>query len=366
MILGIAGTAKNTGKTTTTNAILDQAHKANLRVGLTSIGYDGEDIDHVTDLPKPRVNLEAGNLVAIAAGCLKGTKAKVRVLEETEISTPLGKIIIGQIDEGGRVVVAGPNKAKDLRIVLERLKSYGADLILVDGALNRLAPMVVTEGLILATGASRTPDIAQLAAETGAIGRILNLPITPLREMVHDRGGITLLRRVSRPSGGTGGGEQGEPERIQAESLPSGSLLLPAAVDALLEKVTAETIGLFVPGVIEAEALQRLVEGCLAKRMRGELILLDPIKLLVGGSPLLVEEMRRRLAGGGMELTVCTRLPLRLITVNPFYPRYRVQYRNYQPDYVDAEKLQAAIREVVTGRVVNVVTEGLKLEWLRE
>lgn len=356
MILGIAGTAKNTGKTTTTNAILDQAHKANLRVGLTSIGYDGEDIDHVTDLPKPRVFLEAGNLVAIAEGCLKGTKAAVTVLEVTEIRTPLGKIIIGQVEVSGRVVVAGPNKAKDLRVILERLQVHGADLILVDGALNRLAPMVVTDGLILATGASRTPDIGQLAAETGAIYRILSLPISPFGEWVAENEGITLLQSASSSHDGSS---------VEMEQLAYGSLLLPGLVDTLMERVTAHTVGLYVPGVIEAEALKRLTHALLERGVRGELILHDPIKLLVGGDPLLVEEVQQQLAEGGITLTVCSRLPLRLITINPFYPRYRVQYRNYQPDYVDAEELQGAIQAKVPGRVVNVVKEGMQLEWLQ-
>jgi hypothetical protein len=71
------------------------------------------------------------------------------------------------------------------------------------------------------------------------------------------------------------------------------------------------------------------------------------------------------LAAGGIELKVCASLPLQLITINPFYPRYRVQYRNYQPDYVDADELQQAIQAEVPGRVVNVVKEGIQLEWLQ-
>ncbi|MBU4562316.1 hypothetical protein KKB17_02785, partial [bacterium] len=54
-VLGILGTAKNTGKTTTTSALLEIANNKNLSVGITSIGYDGEDIDNITGLPKPRI-----------------------------------------------------------------------------------------------------------------------------------------------------------------------------------------------------------------------------------------------------------------------------------------------------------------------
>ncbi|MBA7549071.1 hypothetical protein ES705_41544 [subsurface metagenome] len=54
-VLGILGTAKNTGKTTTTSTLLKIANNRNLSVGITSIGYDGEDVDNITGLPKPRI-----------------------------------------------------------------------------------------------------------------------------------------------------------------------------------------------------------------------------------------------------------------------------------------------------------------------
>lgn len=345
MILGIAGTAKNTGKTTTTNAIIEQAHQVNLRVGLTSIGYDGEDIDHVTDLPKPRVFLDKGDVVAIADGCLKGSKAEIRVLEVTPIRTPLGKVIIGEVVAKGRVVIAGPNKAKDLRVIIERLRAHGIEFILVDGALNRLAPMVVTDGLILATGASRTPEIGRLAEETGAIYKVLHLPISEMAERLRAEEGIVL-------------------GSVNLERLTFGSILLPGLVDQVMEKWQPSMSLLYVPGVIEENAMRQLVDELLARGVQGELVFHDPIKLLVGGNPLFVEEMYHKLAAGGIRMTVCTRLPLRLITINPFYPRYRVQYRNYQPDYVDAEELQSAIQRQVDVRVVNVMKEGIDLEWI--
>ena len=46
--IGILGTAKNTGKTTTFNFLLEWSNLKSIRVGLTSIGYDGEDIDNIT------------------------------------------------------------------------------------------------------------------------------------------------------------------------------------------------------------------------------------------------------------------------------------------------------------------------------
>ena len=354
MILGIAGTAKNTGKTTTTNEILKEAARANLRVGLTSIGYDGEDIDHVTDLPKPRVYLEGGSLLAVAEGCLKGTKAEVRVLEETSIRTPLGKILVLEVVSGGRVVVAGPNKAKDLREITRILKKHGARLILVDGALNRLAPMIVTEGLILATGASRTPEIDQLAQETQAIATVLNLPLAAWAEEVMEAEEILV-----------------KTESGQFYPFTAGSLLLPRLVDSFLELLLScehagqKIVSVYVPGVIEEQALARLSDVLIERQIK-ELVLHDPIKPLVGVNPLTLRGVLDRLISSDIEVRVATRLPLRMITVNPFYPRYRVQYRNYQPDFVDAARLKSAIQAQVEVRVVDVVQDGFELKWIME
>ena len=114
-IIGTAGTAKNTGKTTTNIAILRELFKTDISIGLTSIGYDGEDIDNITGLPKPRLLLKEGTIVATSEKCLHGSTAQFDVIKSTNISTPLGKIIIAQVIKKGLVIIAGPNKSTELR-----------------------------------------------------------------------------------------------------------------------------------------------------------------------------------------------------------------------------------------------------------
>jgi dethiobiotin synthetase len=158
-IIGIAGTAKNTGKTTASIAILQELFKTNISIGLTSIGYDGEDIDNITGLPKPSLFLKKGTTVATSEKCISGCTAQLDIIKTTNISTPLGKIIIAQVVKEGLVVIAGPNKSIELRCVLGLIRQMNCKLIIVDGALNRLAPMIETNGIILATGAARNTDI---------------------------------------------------------------------------------------------------------------------------------------------------------------------------------------------------------------
>ena len=62
--LAIAGTAKNAGKTTALNYLIDRFAQAGERIGVSSIGRDGEAVDQITNRPKPRIRPPVGALVA--------------------------------------------------------------------------------------------------------------------------------------------------------------------------------------------------------------------------------------------------------------------------------------------------------------
>ncbi|HHY13453.1 MAG TPA: hypothetical protein GX526_02250, partial [Thermoanaerobacterales bacterium] len=174
-IVGIAGTAKNTGKTSVVSNLLIKGKENNIKIGLTSIGYDGESTDNITGLPKPRLIVSNGTIVAIAEKCLTNTTAELKIIKKTNFVTPLGRVVIGIIKKEGLVVLAGPNKTRDLKAVISQMKELGSELIIVDGALNRLAPMSVVENIVLATGAAKNRDLNQLAIETLCLFQIFEL-----------------------------------------------------------------------------------------------------------------------------------------------------------------------------------------------
>ena len=64
-VLSIVGMAKNAGKTTALNYILEEAMDEGMLLGVTSTGRDGESSDLVTGTEKPRVFLDAGTLVSV-------------------------------------------------------------------------------------------------------------------------------------------------------------------------------------------------------------------------------------------------------------------------------------------------------------
>lgn len=329
-ILGIAGTAKNTGKTTATMAIMERVFKEGIKLGLTSIGYDGETLDNVTGLPKPRIRIEKGNIVAIADKCIEASTAEIEVLQVTNVRSALGTIIIGEVKTSGLVVIAGPNKSSEVRIINEYLLKQGCDLIIVDGAINRIAPMVETEGLLLATGASRTPDIKQLAEETSALSEILNIPLW---------------------------------QDEKKETLTASSLLSDSMVKDLLDQIRPETEEIFMTGVIGVNSFQSLLEmgrNCLKDKT---LVLTDPIKLVVAGDPDRVYETVINLEKNGTPVRVKKNIDLLAITINPFYPKYRFVSNDYQPSYVDKKELKGALSSKCNVPIVNVVEEGIDKLW---
>lgn len=63
--LSIVGMAKNAGKTTALNYLIEEAIDEGILLGVTSTGRDGESQDLVTGTEKPRVYLDQDMLVAV-------------------------------------------------------------------------------------------------------------------------------------------------------------------------------------------------------------------------------------------------------------------------------------------------------------
>lgn len=319
LVLGIAGTAKNTGKTTTTVAILNHYTQ---RLALTSIGYDGESQDNVTRLPKPRLKVPAGALIVTAESCLEAGSARIELLEKTDVTTPLGRLVLGRVWKEGLAVLAGPNNEGALRRFISRLEQIGADLLLVDGALGRLAPMAAADGLVLATGAARTRDLLRLAEETAAIAATLSLPAA---------------------------------ENPLEPILKLGSLLVEKQGEEYASLASAQGSVEF-NGVADVKALEVFLD-----KVDGQpdLIFRDPVKLLLSRDSVETAAVLEAYAqAGGARVMVRRPLPLKAITVNPFFPKFNEANCQYTPGYVDADDIYRTIAGAVSIPVVDVVRQG--------
>lgn len=167
-IISVIGMSKNAGKTVALNELLYQAAGRNMAVGLTSIGRDGEKQDIVTCTEKPLIYVMEGTYIATAESLFNCSEAKLEILEITDFSTSIGRIIIAKAISPGYVQIAGPCSNKDIRTVAEKMLLYGAELSIVDGALDRVssASPTITEATILSTGAVLSRDMNKVVEQT--------------------------------------------------------------------------------------------------------------------------------------------------------------------------------------------------------
>ena len=175
--IGIVGLAKNTGKTTTLNYIIEN-YKSQ-KIGLTSIGLDGESFDQITYLPKPKIYIYEHMVVATARSLLNDVKFTYRILEETNLQTALGPIVVIEAVTEGYIVLAGPTTNKELNKVINLIKKY-VSVVLIDGAFNRMtfASVESMDAIILATGASISSDMNLTITKTKQVVSSFMLPKT--------------------------------------------------------------------------------------------------------------------------------------------------------------------------------------------
>ncbi len=298
--LAVVGMAKNAGKTVTINYLLAQAAIHGIRTGLTSTGLDGETTDSLYLLPKPEITLSAGSLLATARGSLSQGSARLELLRGTRLVNPLGEIVIARVRREGTVEVSGPETCSDLAKVIS-LMSGEVDLVLVDGALDRVAASApsVTGGAVLATGAVVAGNVEGVVRETVYQARLLMLP--PCRSLNVDEKNLI---------------EQGGIAVSSADGLEI--LPLETAVDGPLEILDYLTpqCKLLLGGAFTDELAQLLLG---ASRRLGELsvVVRDGTRVFVGS------RLWQQLERSSVDVLVMEAINLMAVAVNPVDVRGR-------------------------------------------
>ena len=173
------GMCKNAGKTTALNSLIRaQAARGSGTLGLTSIGRDGEGRDLVTGTDKPPIWLYEGMLAATARELLPLCDVSREILSSTGLYTSLGEVILFRAKSDGFVQLAGPAIVEQLGPLRALFSAFGADCVLIDGALSRFSPLAgVTDGVcVLSTGASLDRDREKVVAETAFAAELIGLP----------------------------------------------------------------------------------------------------------------------------------------------------------------------------------------------
>jgi hypothetical protein len=305
--LALVGLAKNTGKTETLAALLRELEAEGRRVGVTSVGRDGEERDVIDRrIEKPRVRLTAGSLVATTDGLLGASGIPHELLEETGVRTPLGRVLIARLRGPGAIEVAGPSAAEEVRAVSDAMLGHGAEQVLIDGAIDRRAASspAVADVLVMSTGAVLSEDIGEVVARTKDAVDLVRLPA--LEEGPEADRAIALAARFA---------------------LTSDARQIARLLDA-----NPSARWLVVHGALPDSFLRGLLR---ARRGRGRQLVVvaaDATKVfLADRGP---EWYRRQ----GLEIQVQKRIDLRAITVNPVAP---------QSHRFDSERLRALIEAAV-------------------
>ncbi|WP_456291180.1 lysine 5,6-aminomutase reactivase subunit KamB [Porphyromonas gingivalis] len=176
--ISIFGMEKNTGKTETLNYIIRRLDAYRHRVALTSIGIDGEKSDQVTQTAKPEIVVPKGMIFVTSELHFLKKELIAEIIDVSEDRTALGRLITACSLEPGKILLSGPSTTGGLRKMITTLSNSGVQTTIVDGALSRkcLASPVVTDAMVLATGAALSINIPQLVRKTAAVYRLISLP----------------------------------------------------------------------------------------------------------------------------------------------------------------------------------------------
>lgn len=176
--VAIVGTYKNAGKTVALNEFINASGYRNKRIGITSIGRDGERRDIVTDTEKPPIYVTEGTFIATAEGCLARFDTPYEIIDVTPFQTAIGRVVICSAKEDGYVEIAGPDSNKEIKHVCDFMLELGAEVVFIDGALNRKtqASPAVADGVILSTGAVLSRSLDAVIDKTRHTASMLTLP----------------------------------------------------------------------------------------------------------------------------------------------------------------------------------------------
>jgi hypothetical protein len=180
-IITMMGMAKNTGKTVALNKIINGLFLTGKNFAVTSIGFDGEDNDSINYLiEKPKIFIPEGNFIASTDTLLKQDIKKIKIIAETDFSTPLGNVQVAKVMENGEFKIAGPSTVNGMLKLIDSFKKLKVDKILIDGAINRraMSSPLLCDGFILSTGAVLNYQIDEVVKETKNMVKLISIPVS--------------------------------------------------------------------------------------------------------------------------------------------------------------------------------------------
>ncbi|MFX1379000.1 MAG: hypothetical protein ACFFA4_07875 [Promethearchaeota archaeon] len=314
-VVSIIGLAKNVSKTTTLNYIIKNLK--DYKLGLTSIGRDGEKYDVITQLPKPRIYIKKGTIVATARQSYESSEVEMELLKTTEFTTPLGEVLILKALSDGLVELAGPSTNTTLKKLCLELLDLGCDLILIDGAFDRrsYATPIISDASILSTGASVSENMQNVINLTVHTINLLNLPSEKNKEIIEIAYDIIKKAKV------------GVIDNQNSIKL----LHVPTPLDAakeISENLEENSTYVIINGAITNKLLENLMK--LTEKYKGVTFLVeDSTKIFL--SKTIMEKFQKK---GGI-IKVLHPIKVIAVTINPTSP---LGYQFEKSDFINLMK----------------------------
>ena len=290
--VSIIGMSKNAGKTTVLNKLITECYEEGIRVGITSIGRDGEDVDIVTGTDKPRIYVTKGTLIATAADLLKKSDITKEIMMVTGINTPMGEVVFVRARSDGYVQIGGSSIGSQIVKLLEGFTKLGADKVFIDGAISRktLSNPIICDCAILCTGASLNKDMHRVVSETVFAAQLLMSPV------LDEKSVLELIKKLPEDLG----------KVIAIE--PDGSFF-PLNLDE--PKLAGGPVShIYIRGALSERFTERLIMSNIP--LRGVSIIVED-----GSKLLITERTFERLCRSGARAAVIRPVKLIAITLNP-------------------------------------------------
>lgn len=317
--LSVIGLAKNTGKTVTFNTLITECLSSGLRPGLVSFGRDGESIDAITLLEKPRIHVPPDTLFVTAERFINPYVIDIKSEVSTGIFTVFGETKVYTSGSGGGMAeLIGINTVSGLSRILPLLEEH-SDLVLIDGALDRRSSAVplLSEACVLATG-------AVLGMSEDDVVRHTKEEVSRLRISEIDNPALEKATRNMFAAKSNG--------FITAEGAV---VKIADAEEAITKAMKDDSLSaVIINGALTDRRAEMLLSNPLRKNFY--VIIKDSTRMFLSSKNMTLMEKR------GMKLRVADSVNLLAITVNPtrpFFPEMDSEFlvsafRKLYPEYL--------------------------------
>ncbi|MDR0424514.1 MAG: hypothetical protein LBH39_03530 [Clostridiales Family XIII bacterium] len=297
--VSVIGMAKNAGKTTTLNYLIAEAEDEGMRLGISSTGRDGETADVVTGTEKPKVYVPEDAIVTIPSKLYELSEAGLEILCETGHSTSMGQVMLCRAAECGYVQIAGPVSTSGQKEVCAEMLAWGADMVLIDGAIDRraIAAPAASDAVILATGAALSRSMSKVAEETACVAELYGLPEI----------GEAWIRDVILKEENAGKIIFFKDGAATVSALKTGL----AAGRALAGQIGKGESYIYIPGALTGGVIAGIPQEALKNT---GIIVADPTRIFLGAAEWM------RLKKKGLRIFLMSGVKIAAITVNPWSP----------------------------------------------